>query len=343
MLEKATELGVRRNPARCSRAAAWPSKLNLERARAIVWSKRAEQCARTRCWLDGPKSSSPRCLREWPSERTLFFADELGGTPAAAAFAAQPGPAAILIGPEGGFDDAEREAIRAHPQARCQSRFGPRILRGETAALAAAVALWMGACWGLVVFRAIWHWRDRDPLNGAAMSTRQASKWKPPIERRDSARSPRWRPARSRPSAGASAPSTRSWSSRSPTTARPPYEEPGGIHALLIGAHRSSAGSRSTKARNVIALEGPDGNVSLEPAGQLELSGAPLENLHQTCAETGRHLEQVKAVGEALASAFSASACGPTRRRDERPIMPKGRYGIMLQPHAARRHARVST
>ena len=48
----------------------------------------------------------------------------------------------------------------------------------------------------------------------------------------------------------------------------------------------------------VIALAGADGNISLEPAGQFELSGAPLDNLHETCAETGRHLQQVKAIGE---------------------------------------------
>ena len=80
-------------------------------------------------------------LREWPGERTLFFADELGGTPLATAFAANPGPAALLTGPEGGFDEAERAAIRAHPQAVPIS-LGPRILRGETAALA-GIAAWM--------------------------------------------------------------------------------------------------------------------------------------------------------------------------------------------------------
>ena len=61
---------------------------------------------------------------------------------AAAVFSAVPPPAALLIGPEGGFDDAEREAIRAHPSAR-PIALGPRILRGETAAIA-AMALWMG-------------------------------------------------------------------------------------------------------------------------------------------------------------------------------------------------------
>jgi 16S rRNA (uracil1498-N3)-methyltransferase len=81
-------------------------------------------------------------LRDWPSERTLFFADEQGGSPAAEAFRIAGKPAALLTGPEGGFDDAERAAIRTHPQAQTIT-LGPRILRGETAALA-AIALWMG-------------------------------------------------------------------------------------------------------------------------------------------------------------------------------------------------------
>ena len=75
------------------------------------------------------------------TDRTLFFADELGGDPATAAFAADRGPAALLIGPEGGFDDAERGAVRSLPQAHPIS-LGPRILRGETAAIA-AIAIWM--------------------------------------------------------------------------------------------------------------------------------------------------------------------------------------------------------
>jgi 16S rRNA (uracil1498-N3)-methyltransferase len=81
-------------------------------------------------------------LGDWPAERALFFADEQGGELAATAFAAISGPAALLTGPEGGFDDAERAAIRALPRARAIS-LGPRILRGETAAIA-ATALWMG-------------------------------------------------------------------------------------------------------------------------------------------------------------------------------------------------------
>ncbi len=71
--------------------------------------------------------------------------------------------------------------------------------------------------------------------------------------------------------------------------------------------------------------------MSLEPAGQLELSGAPLENLHQTCAETGRHLTQVKAIGDKLGLAYLGMGLWPDKTREELPIMPKGRYDIMLR------------
>ena len=141
VLEKASELGVRRiQPVLARRCVA--DKLNLERARAIM-TEAAEQCARTAL----PELAEPMkleaLLRDWPAARALFFADELGGEPAAEAFAAVAGPAALLIGPEGGFDDAERAAVRALPQARAVS-LGPRILRGETAAIA-ATALWMAS------------------------------------------------------------------------------------------------------------------------------------------------------------------------------------------------------
>jgi 16S rRNA (uracil1498-N3)-methyltransferase len=139
VLEKATELGVRAiRPLVTRRCVA--DKLNLERARAIV-TEAAEQCARTAL----PELAEPvkldALLANWSEERALFFADELGGDPAAEAFSAHSGTAALLVGPEGGFDDAERAAIRALPAARPVS-LGPRILRGETAAIAAA-ALWM--------------------------------------------------------------------------------------------------------------------------------------------------------------------------------------------------------
>ena len=110
----------------------------------------------------------------------------------------------------------------------------------------------------------------------------------------------------------------------------PSWGEPGGIRALLIELEQFGW-KPVLEGGNLIALTGADGSVSLEPAGQFELSGAPLENLHQTCAETGRHLEQVKAAGEKLGIGFLGLGMWPDKRRDELPIMPKGRYGIMLR------------
>ena len=110
----------------------------------------------------------------------------------------------------------------------------------------------------------------------------------------------------------------------------PSYDEPGGIRELLM-ALTEFEWTPVEEGGNVIALSGPDGAVSLEPAGQLELSGAPLENLHETCAETGRHLTQVKQIGDKTGTAFMGLGMWPDKRRDELPIMPKGRYAIMLR------------
>jgi 16S rRNA (uracil1498-N3)-methyltransferase len=139
VLEKACELGVRRiQPVVTHRCVA--DSLNLDRARLIL-TEAAEQCARTAL----PELAAPvkldAMLREWDGGRALFFADENGGDPAAAAFVITSGPAALLTGPEGGFDDAERAAIRALSATRPIS-LGPRILRGETAVIAGC-ALWM--------------------------------------------------------------------------------------------------------------------------------------------------------------------------------------------------------
>ena len=117
----------------------------------------------------------------------------------------------------------------------------------------------------------------------------------------------------------------------------PSYAEPGGIRDLLLGL--SEFGWEPVvEGGQVIAMSGPDGTVSLEPAGQLELSGAPLSTLHETCAETGRHLEQVKAVGQTLGLGYLGLGMWPDKRRDELPFMPKARYDIM-----ARHMPRVGT
>ncbi len=110
----------------------------------------------------------------------------------------------------------------------------------------------------------------------------------------------------------------------------PSHDEPCGIRDLLL-ALRDFGWEPIEENGEVIAMKGPDGTVSLEPAGQLELSGAPLENLHETCAETGRHLEQVKAIGEKCGVGFLGLGMWPDKTREELPVMPKGRYDIMMR------------
>ncbi|MBB4153831.1 16S rRNA (uracil1498-N3)-methyltransferase [Sphingomonas jinjuensis] len=141
LAEKACELGVARlQPVLTRRTVV--DRLNLERLHAHL-VEAAEQCGRTALPALAEPVKLAALLRDWPQDRTLFFADETGGVPALEAMRAHPGAAAILIGPEGGFDADERDAIRALPQA-VGIGLGPRILRADTAA-AAAVSLWMAA------------------------------------------------------------------------------------------------------------------------------------------------------------------------------------------------------
>jgi glutamate--cysteine ligase len=110
----------------------------------------------------------------------------------------------------------------------------------------------------------------------------------------------------------------------------PSWDEPGGIRDLLQGL--TEFGWRPIEeGGKIIALAGADGTISLEPAGQLELSGAPLADLHMSCAESGRHLEQVKAIGDRLGLGFLGLGMWPDKTRAELPVMPKGRYQIMLR------------
>ena len=141
LAEKACELGVACLVPVVTRRTI-VDKPNPERLRAHM-IEAAEQCDRTAIPDLADPVKLPALLRDWPAGRTLFFADEQGGGDPLATMRAHAGPAAILIGPEGGFDDDERAAVRAHPAAVPIS-LGPRILRADTAA-AAAVALWMAA------------------------------------------------------------------------------------------------------------------------------------------------------------------------------------------------------
>ena len=125
IIEKATELGVARlQPVITDRTIV--ERVKRERIEAQI-IEACEQCGRTALPELAEPVKLPRLLSDWPAERTLLFADEAG--------------AAILTGPEGGFTDREREALLAHAAVR-RLALGPRILRAETAGLA-AVSLWM--------------------------------------------------------------------------------------------------------------------------------------------------------------------------------------------------------
>jgi 16S rRNA (uracil1498-N3)-methyltransferase len=139
LAEKACELGVDRLVPVITRRTI-VERLNLDRLRAHM-IEAAEQCGRSALPSLAEPVKLDALLRDWPADRALVFADETGGRPFLDAVA--PGPAAILIGPEGGFTDEERTAILALPQA-IGVTLGPRILRADTAA-AAAITLWMAA------------------------------------------------------------------------------------------------------------------------------------------------------------------------------------------------------
>ena len=137
LVEKATELGAARLiPVMTQRTVA--ERVRLDRLESIA-IEAAEQCGRTRL----PEIAEPlplaRFLESRDPARVLYFADESGGEPVTSTFT--PGPACIMIGPEGGFAPEEAAAIRAAPNAVAVS-LGPRILRAETAALA-SIAAWM--------------------------------------------------------------------------------------------------------------------------------------------------------------------------------------------------------
>ena len=110
---------------------------------------------------------------------------------------------------------------------------------------------------------------------------------------------------------------------------RPPtFEGERGIEALLKGLTRFGWEAVGEHGR-VIALYKDGASVTLEPAGQLELSGAPLEDIHQTCREVGSHLREVKAVADELRLGFLGMGFQPKWSRADMPWMPKGRYRIM--------------
>jgi glutamate--cysteine ligase len=110
-----------------------------------------------------------------------------------------------------------------------------------------------------------------------------------------------------------------------------PYEGERGIRALLEGLQARTGWAPIVEGDHPIGLADDRGGgaISLEPGGQFELSGAPLESLHDTAAETARHVADAKAVGEGLGLRFLTLGMSPLWTRAETPVMPKARYRIM--------------
>ena len=108
-----------------------------------------------------------------------------------------------------------------------------------------------------------------------------------------------------------------------------PYDGETGIRAILEKLSQETGWPMIMEDDHPIGLKGGGASVSLEPGGQFELSGAPLENVHQTCDEVHRHLDAIKKVCDPMGVAFMGMGFAPTWTRDEMPRMPKARYGIM--------------
>ena len=110
-----------------------------------------------------------------------------------------------------------------------------------------------------------------------------------------------------------------------------PYEGPKGIRALLEGMQALLGWEPIFDGDNIIGLLDPIGGaaISLEPGGQLELSGAPLKSVHQTCREVHAHLAQVRQIADPLGIGFLGIGMSPKWKRRETPVMPKSRYRIM--------------
>ncbi|SHJ02675.1 glutamate--cysteine ligase [Wenxinia saemankumensis] len=113
-------------------------------------------------------------------------------------------------------------------------------------------------------------------------------------------------------------------------TFRPlPYEGDNSIHAMLSGLRDRYGWSEVLEGGKLLGLEKDGANISLEPGGQLELSGAPLETIHQTCDEVNDHLAQVKTVADGIGAGFIGLGAAPEWRHEDMPLMPKGRYRLM--------------
>jgi glutamate--cysteine ligase len=108
-----------------------------------------------------------------------------------------------------------------------------------------------------------------------------------------------------------------------------PYDGPRSIRAMLEGLRDRFGWAPVLEQGRIIGLTKDGANVSLEPGGQLELSGAPLETIHQTCDEVNEHLREVQSVADDIGARFIGLGAAPVWSHDDMPLMPKGRYKLM--------------
>ena len=108
-----------------------------------------------------------------------------------------------------------------------------------------------------------------------------------------------------------------------------PYAGERSIEAILTGLRDGRGWAPLEEGGNLIGLTKDGANISLEPGGQLELSGAPLETIHQTCDEVNEHLADVKEIADKVGVGFIGLGAAPNWTHDQMPLMPKGRYKLM--------------
>ncbi len=108
-----------------------------------------------------------------------------------------------------------------------------------------------------------------------------------------------------------------------------PYNGDRSIKAMLDGLRDGFGWTPVLEGENIIGLEKDGANVSLEPGGQLELSGAPLQTIHETCDEVNAHLREVQTIADKIGAGFIGLGAAPIWRHEDMPVMPKGRYRLM--------------
>ena len=108
-----------------------------------------------------------------------------------------------------------------------------------------------------------------------------------------------------------------------------PYDGPCSIRAMLEGLRDRFGWAPVEEGGHIIGLVKDGANVSLEPGGQLELSGAPLQTIHETCDEVNQHLREVKEIADEIGAGFIGLGAAPVWTHEQMPLMPKGRYKLM--------------